>query len=426
MRSLSIAIIIALTTTIVAWADDLKPQVAGLVRQLGSSELRQRTEAEDKLIALGPQILDLLPAADASATGAQKQETLARIRQRLERQQAEQAAQGATITLHVKDKPFSEVLTELTRQSGNKFKDMRQRMGQEVTDPKIGVDVDKAPFWEALDKTLDAASLSVYNFTSGDELGIVAPAENRAPRFGRASYAGPLRLEATQLAAERDLRNAGNAGSLRMTLEVAWEPRLRPILLKQPLDQLKAADDAGHSLVVAGGQGELERPVDVAGTATEFLIPLVNPPRTAKTIASFKGKLQALLPGKIEAFEFSGLKDAKKVEQQKASATVTLDESRQNDAAWEVRMRVRFDKAANALDTFRGWAFNNEAYLVGADGKPIKPSGFETTRQTEDEIGVAYEFDLPDGPDGLKFIYKTATTLNSLPLDYEFKNLPLP
>ncbi len=170
----------------------------------------------------------------------------------------------------------------------------------------------------------------------------------------------------------------------------------------------------------------MERPVDVAGTATEFQIPLVNPSRSARTVASFKGKLVAMLPGKIESFQFTKLKEAKKVEQHKARAIVTLDEVRKNDDAWEVRMRVRFDKVDNALDTFRGWIYNNEAYLIGADGKRIAPAAFETTRQTEDEMGMAYEFALPAGPDGFTFVYKTATSLNTVPLEYEFKNLPLP
>ncbi len=135
----------------------------------------------------------------------------------------------------MKGKPLSAVLAEFTRQSGNKFKDLRERMGQAVSDPSITVDFDAVPFWAALDKTLDLASLSVYNFASGEELGIVARGETLAPRSGRACYAGPLRLEATRISADRDLRNTGNSSALRMTLEVAWEPRLRPILLKQSL-----------------------------------------------------------------------------------------------------------------------------------------------------------------------------------------------
>jgi hypothetical protein len=408
--------------------EELQSQVDRLVKQLTSPELSKRNDAEEQLISLGPKILEKLPTFKdgAAAANAQKRDSVARIRQTLEKQMAEHSTQSTTITLRAANKPLSEVLAEFTRQTGNKFKDVRRQMGQAVADPKVSVDFEKIPFWEALDKTLDQANLTLYHFAENDALGITARSENQHPRFGRAAYAGALRLDATRLAAERDLRAAGNNSSLKLTLEIAWEPRMRPIILQQALADLSAVDDRGNAIQIDGREAELERPVDATGTATEFLIPLANPPREAKKIASLKGKLRALLPAKIESFEFADVKNAKKVEQHKADVTVTIDEVRQNDAGWEIRVRIRFDKTAGALESFRGWVFNNEAYLVAADGKRISHSGFETTKQADDEVGVAYLFDLPNGPDGLTFVYKTPAMLNSVPLDYELKDLQLP
>ena len=405
--------------------NDLKAQVEHLVGQLNSPELNKRNEVEGQLIGLGPKILDHLPTFKDGADAA-KRDAVARVRAQLEREFAEHSTQAATITLHAANKSLSEVLAEFTRQSGNKFKDVRRQMGQEVPDPKVTVDFDKTLFWEALDKTLDQANLTIYHFAESDALGIVARGEKQLARTGHASYAGPLRLEATQLAAERNLRSDSDGGSLKLTLEIAWEPRMRPITLQQPLADLKAVDDRGNAIPIEAAAGQLERPVDAAGTATEFIIPLANPPREAHQIASLKGKLRALLPAKVEAFEFTSLKTAKKVEQRKAGVTVTLDEVRQNNDAWEVRVRVRFDKTAGALESYRGWIFNNEAYLVVTDGKKLTHSGFELTKQTPDEVGVAYLFDLPNGPDALTFVYKTPAMLNSVPLSYELKDLPLP
>jgi hypothetical protein len=408
-----------------ASGEELRPQVERLVKQLNSQELNERTDAEGQLIALGPKILEFLPTFKdgEGAAEAQKRESVARIRGRLEKEMAEHSTQTTTITLHAANKPLSEVLAEFTRQTGNKFKDVRRQMGQEVADPNVSIDFEKTPFWEALDKTLDQAKLTLYHFAENDALGITARGESQLPRFGRAAYAGALRLDATRLAAERDLRAAGNNSSLKLTLEIAWEPRMRPIILQQALADLRAVDDRGNAIQIDGHEAELERPVDATGTATEFLIPLANPPREAKKIASLKGKL---LPAKTESFEFADLKNAKKVEQHKADVTVTIDDVLKNDAGWEIRVWVRFDKTAGALESFRGWVFNNEAYLVAADGKRVSHSGFETTKQTDDEVGVAYLFDLPNGPDGLTFVYKTPAMLNSVPLDYELKDLPLP
>lgn len=407
-------------------AAELKADVNHWVRQLDAPELSRRADAETKLLNLGPKILDLLPEyGDKSpASEAQRREAVGRIRDQLERRAAEESTAAAVVTLKAKDRPLSEILAELTRQSGDKLKDVRDQMGQEVTNPKLTVDFSKTPYWQALDQTLDQAKLTVYPYAGKDELGIMASPPGAFPRGDRASYAGPLRLEATQLLAQRNLTAAG-PGSLKLTVQVAWEPRLRPIVLQLPLAEVKALDDRGTAIAVENPEGELERAVDPTGSAVEFQIPLVNPPRTAQSVASIKGKLKALLPGKIETFEFAGLKDTKKVEQHRAGVTVAVDEVRQDGDAWEVRMRVRFDNAANALETFRSWIYNNEAYLNGPKGK-IPNGGFETTVQSKNEVGVAYKFDLPDGPGGLTFVYKTPAMLTSTPLPFEFKNLPLP
>ena len=429
MWHLLLAIVLAAADVAGNGGEDLKSQVDHWVRQLSSPELSQRDEAEQHLIGMGPKILDILAAIKdtGSAAEAQRRDTIAKIRQQLENELARRSTQATTITLHAAGKPLSEVVAEIAKQSGNNIEDMRRQMGQESTDPKITVDFDKAPFWEALDKTLDQANLTVYHFhPKNDVLGMIDRGPKDLPRFGRACYAGPLRIEGTRLLGERDLRAAGDASSLKLTLEIAWEPRMRPIIVQQSLGEVHASDERGQPIRIDGVEGQLERPIDPAGTAAELIIPMIGPPRSTERIASLKGKLRTTLPGKIESFEFTDLKSGKPISLRKAGATVTLDQVRKNNDAWEVRMRVRFDRAGNSLESFRTWIFNNEAYLVGADNKPIQHSGFQTTRQAEDEVGVAYLFDLPNGVDGLKFVYRTPAVLNSVPLDYELKNLRLP
>ena len=158
---------------------------------------------------------------------------------------------------------------------------------------------------------------------------------------------------------------------------------------------------------------------------TELLIPLKLPERSIKQIASLKGKLTAMVPGRVETFRFADLA-VRGAEQRKAGVAVILDQVRRNNEIWEIRVVVRFDKAAGALESHRGWVFNNEAYLETKDGQRINYDGFETTRQTEQDVGMAYYFDLEKGPTGLTFVYKTPSVVTQLPVEYEIKNLPLP
>jgi hypothetical protein len=115
-----------------------------------------------------------------------------------------------------------------------------------------------------------------------------------------------------------------------------------------------------------------------------------------------------------------------KVEQRKAGVTVIIDQVRKNNEIWEVRTRVRFDKPGDSLESHRSWIFRNELYLIGADKKKILPGGYEQTRQTENEVGIAYLFELPKGPQGMTFVYQTPTNVFEMPVEYELSDLLLP
>ena len=89
-------------------------------------------------------------------------------------------------------------------------------------------------------------------------------------------------------------------------------------------------------------------------------------------------------------------------------------------------MRLALDEDNHALESHRGWVFQNLSYLVGKDGETIDNAGFETTRQTRNEVGVAYLFDLPDGIEGLTWVYETPAAIVEMPVEYELKDIELP
>ena len=224
-----------------------------------------------------------------------------------------------------------------------------------------------------------------------------------------------------------------DGGLLVVTLEAAWEPRLRVISLVQRMADVCAIDDRGHPLPVADRQAQREVPVDGEATAVKLDLPLQLPSRRVQQIASLKGKLLATIPGRIETFRFSNLADAKNVQQRIAGVTVTLEQVRKSSprplgegTAWEVRITVRFDDAGDALASHRQWIFNNPAYLEGPDGKPIAYDTFETTAQGKNELGLAYLFRTDRPLTDLTFVYKTPGTIVTRGFDYELKDIKLP
>ncbi len=416
-------------------AEELKSGVRRLVRQLDAAQLAQREAAEAELLKRGPAILDLLPQPN-DRQSAEVRQRLGRVRQKLQQQAAENAAKSSTITLTADAMPLKKVLAEFQRQSGNPIVDQRGKGGDgepEASSPDLKVRFDKTPFWQALDQVLDQAGATTYPFAEKGEKAVISvvalpnkvPASVRTRRVGPASYSGPFRFEVASVVGRRDFRPLPH-GSLSVHVEIAWEPRLRIIGLTQPMADLKAVNDRGNPIPVVSTEAQLEIPTNADAAAVEMNLPLMLPPRSVTKIASLKGKLQAMIPGRIETFRFDKLAKAKNVEKRIAGVTVTLEQVSKNNEAWEVRMAVHFDDAGDALASHRTWIFNNDAHLEGPDGKPIAYDTFETTAQEKNEVGVAYLFNTDQPLDKLTFVYKTPGTIVNSGFEYELKNIELP
>jgi len=402
---------------------NLQAEVRRLVRQLDSPQLAVREAAEANLLERGPAILAWLPTTGRAS--AEVQLRLGRVRQKLQQQAAEASVKTSTITLHADAMPLAKVLEAFRQQSGNAILDDRRQFGQLVTNPTLKVHFDNAPFWSALDQVLDQAGLTHYPFSEQQAIHIVAASgASPAPRVGRACCTGPFRIEPIHILARRNLRQAD--GTLVVTLEVAWEPRLRIIALLQRMADIAAVDGHGDRLSVADDEAQLEVPVGGGASAVKFDVSLRLPSRETREIANLKGRLQAVIPGKIETFRFNRLSGVKNAEQRIAGVTVTLAQVRKRGKAWEVFLRVRFDDAGDALASHRTWIFDNPAYLEGPDGKPIAPDGYETTRQGKNEVGIAYLFAVDRPLEELSFVYKTPGTIMTGEYSYELKNLKLP
>jgi len=400
-------------------------EVRRLVRQLDAPQLARRDQAEQRLIELGPQVLDLLPPA-ADHASAEVRQRIGRVRQKLQRALAESVVQASRVSLSGEGLPLSKVLAAIEEQTANKTVDERFAPPQApAAGPLLDVAFEQTPFWEALDEVLDLAGLSIDPYGAEGAIRLKERSGSERSRRRGASYSGPFRFEPVRIEAIRDLHEPENE-SLHLTLEVAWEPRLAPVTLQQRMADVTAVDDGGNPIAVDSRQAQLEVPVRPDSIAVPLRSPLVLPGREVERIAWLEGSLTALVPGKMETFRFEGLEEAKEVEKRIAGVTVLLDQVRKDNAIWEVRVRVRFDQAGGALASHRNWIYDNEAYLEDPQGQPVAYDAFETTRQTENEVGVAYLFAL-DGPlTGYAFVYKTPGVILSRTVDYRIEDVPLP
>jgi hypothetical protein len=411
---------------------ELANQVQLLVRQLNARDLIERDQAERKLFEMGEAVLPLLPAIGES-TPPEVSQRVTHVQQKLLRAAANAAAEPSLVTLKGTDLPLAEALQSIATQTHNPIIDHRAAFGEKADDARVSVDFQNTPYWRALDRVLDQADLTLYGYAGQRGAHLVNRPAGERPRSERAVYAGLFRLEPVRFEALRDLRNTNPPSqSLKFFLEVSWEPRLQPIAVLQPLGEIRATGNSGEAIAAAAAAVEPEASIREGTSAVELEISLQLPKRTTESIRTLKGKLLALVPGPAEDFRFGHLTmaakgvAAKSVEQRKAGATVTIDQVRKNNLAWEVSLRLRFDEPSIALESHRSWMLENPAYFVGPDGQHIEPGGFEQTRQTKDEVGLNYIFDMKDSPEKLEFVYRTPITILEMAVDYEFRDLRLP
>ncbi len=401
----------------------LRDQIAQLVRQLDSDTLAEREAAERELLQLGTAALDYLPDIDDRAP-AEVRLRLERVRTALERSQLEERLEPSRVTLAVEGEPLDEVLAALEGQTGNRVY-LRDDGPDAVAGlPDVTCDFQDTPYWEALDTLLDESQLTVYPFTDQPGLALSPRAPSLKPRLETGYYSGPYRFEAIEATANRVLRSTME-GSLNVTYEFSWEPRLRPIAVRQSMSSVVAVVDTGSQLAAAT-PADFDFPVRANLQALEIELPLTAPPREAREIAKLSGSVDVLLTGPSVEFRFAELDGARDSEQRRAGTSVVLERVRRNNALWEIRVLVRFDSNSAALESHLGWVFSNRAVLAAEDGTTTEPATMETTRQTRNEIGAAYLFNVGDDLDDLSFVYETPVSIVTRRVEYELTDLPLP
>jgi len=401
----------------------LAQQVARLVDQLDDDRLAVRQKAEAALVRLGPRAADALPKIDEPMS-AEVVHRLARVRQQWLRAETQALQRASTIEVPDRSIRLAKLLDQVQKQTGNRLR-IQAEIAASLAARMVKVPAGRVDFWPAIDRVLDQVRLVPYPFSRHRELLLMAAPENQVARYGHAFYAGPFRLEPVRLEAHRDLRTPVTS-ALALHVEVAWEPRLAPIGVHQPLADVDATGEGGVPLRLVENDLDLAPDVQQGTTAVEIEIPFLLPPRRITRIAVLHGKLSVLLPGTVRPLRFEQL-DAGGVQRRaEGQVTVLLDGVRRNGTLWEIRLRVRFAGAAESLDSHRGWLFRNACYLVGPHNKRYEHAGFETTRQNQGEVGITYLFDVAEDLKALALVYETPVTLLHVPVEYQFRDIPLP
>jgi hypothetical protein len=405
---------------------DLQAKVKKLIEQLDNKEFAKREAAKNDLIKLGPDILPYLPESDAKLSPEQINRLTA-IRTTLREAVAEKVLTPRLVTLQKESIPLTQALAELTKQSGTQVEDMR---ADRTTDPTMKLNLEKATFWQAVDTVARQADLRVVLDHKEGKVALADGPNRTVP--GSVSYSGLFRVAVKRIQADQDLESQGHFCIAH--LEVAWEPRFRPLFLESQPATFEIKDDKGNVLKgfeQGGGRVPLSERI-----AAQVQVRLEAPKRTALNLGLFKGSLNVLGPTKMVLFSFDKLAQTDKSKpapsQVKDGIKLTLREfeveGKDNDQLWKVRLMLEYPEGGPEFESFEQWLVNNEAYLEKKDGKKrIQTGNSETDAQGRQAI-LRYFFSDEDmgKPEDWKLVYRTPGQILKVPVNFEFKELPLP
>ena len=161
--------------------------------------------------------------------------------------------------------------------------------------------------------------------------------------------------------------------------------------------------------------------------AAELNVNLQAPDRSAKTLKSLVIQGDVTIPSGLRTFRFANITQENQT-QSLGSVKVTLESAEIDEQVWKIRVLVEYPGGGEAFESYRQGLFNNRLWLQTADGARFEHNGgFSNTSSAEGKLGFEYLFvDAPGKLKDYQFVYETPSAVKTIPLRFEFKDVPLP
>jgi hypothetical protein len=399
----------------------LRDRVLQLLDRLDDPKAEARDAAEARLIKLGPRILPNLPDS-AKITDEDKRSRIDRIRAAVQEAGADLSTGPSKVTIQARGIRLSEALQQLQTQTGNPITDLREQLGADKTNPAFDLDLKDVSFFEALDRIAGLADVQINAYTGDGSIGITG---GKPPKSPLIQYVGPFRIAFKQFSELRDLQAGTAAASAQF--EVTWEPRIRPMLLKLKADEVSVKDDQGRVVKPQTMMESDEIVLRPENPSAELNLNLEAPDRSAKALSSFGVKAEVTAPAAIKTFRFPSLAQENVVQKQ-GDVSATLENVEIDEQVWKVNFQIAYPDAGPAFESYRQGLFNNRLWLQKADGSRFEHNGgFSNTGVDGGKLSFEYLFvDVPGKLSDYQFVYETPGKVTTIPVEVEFKNVPLP
>ena len=401
--------------------DDLKVNLAEMrkvLRQLESDTAADRDAAEKRLIEMGPTVVPFLPEINSNTSGETKIR-LERIRKVLQTTKIETYFEASSVTLSGK-MPLSEALAALTKQTGNKISFER---AESTPSTEVELKADKQPFWKVLDDLMTQAKLRLNTYSSME--GIVLMPDDSVLPGAEPHFSGPFQINVVSTQCSKPFYGRSD-GLLDVSLQVAWEPRFKPIYIELPMNKMKLKVAGTDEISSANSEANPEIPVNSEGAVAQIDLQFPRPPRSVDKIDKLSGEFVMAVPSEKHKYVFEKFGNGKRQMEKYGEVTVTLENARRNGSVFEMRVLTEFDAAQGALDSFRGWILQNRAYLIDGKQNRLENVGFNMYSSNGTSVGVAFMFQLTADPNEYTMIYESPGMITKQSVKFELSDIDLP
>ena len=114
--------------------------------------------------------------------------------------------------------------------------------------------------------------------------------------------------------------------------------------------------------------------------------------------------------------------------QKHGAVSVILENVVIDEQVWKVNVVVVYPDAGPAFESYRQGLFNNRLWLQKVDGTRFEHNGgFSNTSSDGGKLEFEYIFvDVPGKLADYQLVYETPAKVETVPLEFQFKDVPLP
>ena len=162
--------------------------------------------------------------------------------------------------------------------------------------------------------------------------------------------------------------------------------------------------------------------------AAEMNLNLAAPDRQNGVKAlELKVKADVTVPAGLKTFQFTSL-EARTPRFKKGDISVTLESTEVDEQVWKVNVDARLSRRRPGVRELSPGALQQPALAPEGRRLPLRAQRrLLEHRLRRGKLGFEYLFvDVPGKPADYGFVYETPSKVITIPLEFEFKDVPLP